>query len=110
MCASLPSEEARALAPAIQDHARAIRMAQEDNEFLDAETAEQIALALAALFMDYDSYNDHQKRLVVGAARYFIQSQDAEGDLTSILGCEDDAQVLNYVAEQLDRKDLRVAL
>jgi len=110
MCELLPDEEARALEPAVREHARAIRAAQENNEFLDAETAEQIAVALVALLADYDGYADSQKMLLIGAARYFIQSQDAEGDLTSILGCDDDAEVLNYVVEQLDRKDLRVAL
>ncbi len=108
LCEVLSPEDARALVPSIKEHARAIQAAQAENEFLDAETGEKISNALVALLMDYERYSDEQKRLVVGAARYFIDSQDAEGDLTSILGCEDDAEVLNYVVKQLNREDLRV--
>ncbi len=101
MCQALPSEEAQALVPQIRDHAQAIRLVQKENEFIDAEMAEQIATALITLFREYDNFSSEHQALVVGAARYFIQSQDVEGDLTPILGCEDDALVLNYVLERL---------
>jgi len=110
MCEALPREEAWALAPAVRDHARAVRSAQKANEFLDADTAEQIASALIAILMDYDSFKDDHKRLIIGAIRYFVTSQDAEADLTSILGFEDDALVLNYVLEIIGREDLKVAV
>lgn len=44
-----------------------------------------------------------QRRMVQAAVRYFVLSDDAEGDLVSLMGFDDDALVLEAVAAQLPR-------
>jgi len=108
MCVELSLSEASALSEEVQNHLEQFRLALQVNEFLDIELAEQVAEALATLLRGYAGFTSEQRSLVVGAARYFIASQDAEGDFTSILGCEDDAQVLNYVLSLIGRESLKV--
>lgn len=43
------------------------------------------------------------RRMVQAAVRYFVLSDDAEGDLVSLMGFDDDALVLDAVAAQLSR-------
>ena len=103
MCETLPAAEA-------SQQLAEIRAALRMNEFLDIALAEQIAEALTDLLAGYGKMPEEHKALVVGAARYFVATQDAEGDLTSVLGCDDDAEVLNHVLTQIGREDLKVAL
>lgn len=44
-----------------------------------------------------------QRRMVQAAVRYFVLADDAEGDLVSLMGFDDDALVLEAVAAQLGR-------
>jgi len=51
---------------------------------------------------------EDERRLVQAAVRYFIIEDDAESDLDSILGLDDDAQVINAVMKRLDRESWMV--
>ena len=110
MCVELSLSEACALSEKVQSHLKQFRLALQVNEFLDIELAEQVAEVLTTLLRGYTELTSEQRSLVVGAARYFITSQDAEGDFTSILGCEDDAQVLNYVLALIGKDNLMVGI
>ena len=80
------------------------------NEFIDITLAENIAQTLRQLLRELAIYPENKRRLIVGAARYFMRSQDAQADLESILGFDDDAAVLNYVLKEIGRSDLKVEL
>lgn len=109
LCTPSTGEDAAALKAAVAEHTLQVRLAMQRNEFLDLAAAEALAHGLNALFDQYlDSPPTHQA-LIVGAARYFVRRDDAEGDLISVLGFDDDTTVFNYVAGAIGRPELKVA-
>ncbi len=48
-----------------------------------------------------DSSPESTRQLVQAAVRYFVIEDDADGDLDSILGLDDDAEVVNAVLSKL---------
>ncbi len=50
------------------------------------------------------------RRLVQAAVRYFVIEDDADSDLGSILGLDDDAEVINAVLTRLGHEDWLVAV
>jgi len=47
---------------------------------------------------------------VIGAARYFVSTQDVNPGTKSVLGLDDDASMLNYVLAAIGRTDLLIEL
>lgn len=110
LCAILSDGQIAALSCDVEAHLKKIRSILARNEFLDLALAERTTNALLALLNDYPKYPDPHRALVVGAARYFVMDQDAENDLHSLLGFDDDAAVLNFVLDAIGRPDLKVNL
>ncbi len=110
MCTALSPAEAADLRRAVSAHVERIRSALTTNEFLDVATAERIADVLTGLLDNYARRTELHRALIVGAARYFVQARDVEPDFTSLLGFDDDVQVLNFVLDSIGRADLRVEL
>jgi len=94
----------------IIDYLNSIKNALRSNEFLDLCLAEKIADTLTKILGDNSNLPEDKLKLVVGAARYFVRVQDAQGDFDSILGFDDDVTVLNYVLKEIGRDDLKVDL
>ncbi|MEM1033222.1 MAG: hypothetical protein AAF928_15520 [Myxococcota bacterium] len=74
------------------------------------EVDRQLARALADRCLQllgtlHDDSPDHERRLVQAAVRYFLIEDDAEADLDSILGLDDDARVLNAVLTHLGHEN-----
>jgi hypothetical protein len=79
-------------------HQEHLRAASRSNEFLDLTQAEELtkrSLALLGL-LGPDTLDAHRK-LILAAVYYFILDKDAESDSDSILGLEDDEQVIAAV-------------
>jgi len=110
LCEVLPDGELTALTVAIADHVEEIKQALRYNEFLDVTTAEKLASVLLQLLGEYFLFDDEEKRLVAGAARYFVHPLDADPDTGSVLGLDDDTAVLNYVLERIGRPELKVGV
>jgi uncharacterized membrane protein YkvA (DUF1232 family) len=110
LCEAVSIDALPELLEAVHQHALQVRQALKTNEFLDVALAEKIAETLAKLLGDIENYPPNQKRLVVGAARYFVKSHDAQADLVSLLGFDDDVAVLNYVLVELGQSELRISL
>jgi len=69
---------------------------------LDVSAAERLAALSRDLVGQMGSLPDGAERgLVQAAVRYFVLEDDAEGDLVSILGLDDDEQVLQAVNRHL---------
>lgn len=94
----------------ISAHLEEIRQAAAKNELLPVDIAQAIAERLRVLLSSLDSFTEEHQRLVVGAARYFISTEDEMPDTESVLGLDDDAAVFNYVARLVGRKDLTIQL
>ncbi len=78
-----------------------------DMEFLDLALARRIAAACEALLTGVGSHgSEDAHRLVQIAVRYFIEDDDDEGDTTSPIGFDDDAEVVDLIARELGREDV----
>ena len=110
LCAVVPSEQVAQLKVQIRLHVQEARQALRHNEFLDVTTAEQVAELLIKLLDEYEDYPKEQQALIVGAARYFAQTEDAEPDTSSLLGFDDDVSVLNSVLDSLGLAERKIEL
>ena len=110
LCENLGLEEVLQLMGEVYEHAQKAQQALKTNEFLDVKTAWRIAKVLNQLLTQYDSFPETQQKLIVGAARYFVHEQDLEPDTASILGFDDDVQVVNYVLDCIGQPELKVEL
>lgn len=97
-----------ALRADVSAHLGAFREAAKRLELLPLDVAEQIASGLLSLFDGYASLPPDHRKLVAGAARYFVSHEDARPDLSGVLGLDDDAAVFNHVARAIGRLDLIV--
>lgn len=95
----------------LEAHLQAIALAKAENEFIDVELANRLGTVSRGLLDEADERDDVDiKRLVQAAVRYFILDDDAEPDLDSVCGLDDDAEVCNAVARYLGRDDLVTAV
>jgi len=110
LCEDVSPDGVAELLIQIAAHVQNVREALRQNEFIDNALVENIAQILSQLIRELANYPENKRRLIVGAARYFLRSQDAQADFSSILGFDDDAAVLNYVLKEISRSDLKVEL
>ncbi len=89
----------------IAAYLESVSHASGENEFLDLATARKLGRGLNHLLRDC---SDVQLPYVQAATSYFINSDDANPDLESMLGFDDDAEVFNAVCHHLGRADLEV--
>lgn len=87
-------------------HARRVAAA---DPFVDIARAEQVAAACLALLDAWPTLDDDARSWVAAACLYFADSDDDEDDFASILGFDDDAEVVNHVAARLGL-DVHIAL
>jgi uncharacterized membrane protein YkvA (DUF1232 family) len=95
----------------LAEHVDRIKEAARANEFIDTSLAERLASACSGLLDRVDGATpEASRRLVQVAVRYFIIDDDAEPDLESVCGLDDDTGVLNAVLRHLGHEDLIVSL
>jgi len=70
-----------------------------ENEFLDINLAERLVATCRNLISACNQQDAEQVALVVAGIRYFLDPDDAEADCESVLGFDDDAQVVNWVIQ-----------
>ena len=76
---------------------------------LDVNLAEAILQACRTLLHEHwSNLSEDQRRLVQVACDYYVDSDDEAGDLESVFGFDDDAEVLNLVVDALHRSELKV--
>ena len=83
---------------------------QQRSQWRDADVDPTLANALSeASLRLLSSLNedspDSTRHLIQAAVRYFVIEEDADSDLDSILGLDDDAEVLNAVIRKLGHND-----
>lgn len=77
---------------------------------VDAELARRITTSLLTLLDHWEDMPKPHRRLLQAACEYFVETTDDDHDFHSVIGFEDDAELLNHVARTLDRDDLVVEL
>lgn len=72
---------------------------------VDSSLAQRIASLLETLMVEA---SPEKFKYVQAAARYFIEDEDAQGDLVSAAGFSDDIAVVNALCRHLGRPDLQL--
>jgi hypothetical protein len=98
----------KALLNELTEYKATLTNALDKNEFLDFQSATQIQNVLNDLLQNWISYPLEHQAMIALATLYFIEENDAESDTQSILGLEDDLQVVNKMLETIGRLDLHI--
>lgn len=101
-------EELDGLRQALADHLAAVEAEATRREHVEVALAADLVAAFTTL-IDGGGLDDDQRALLAGAIDYFLQARDAEDDLSSPIGFEDDAYIANTAFERLGRTDLTVS-
>jgi len=103
-----PVEDLRKEVEQYVGHVREVAL---DSEFVDGELGQALGRCCLALLDGLGRPPEPtEHRLVQVACRYFSLEEDAYRDLGSLLGFDDDVEVLNVVLRILGRDDLLVHL
>lgn len=93
----------------VRGHLVALREAEAAEELMDGKLGKELAVASEALLNRFpDEESEDGKLLIQAAVRYYVLNEDAEGDMDSLVGFDDDALVFNAVVEHLGHGDLAV--
>lgn len=79
---------------------------------VDVNLAHAIATVCRRLLQDlWDDASEDLKKLIQLACVYYSEEEDDEdGDFDSVIGFDDDAQVLNIVLDQVGRTELQILI
>ena len=90
----------------VKDYQKSIHQRSSDDEGVDPALAENLIRASMRLLGTLNDATPEATRQVIQAAvRYFVIEDDADSDLDSILGLDDDAEVVNAVLRHLGHDD-----
>lgn len=109
LCGIVGADEIRDLRAAIQQHLRELNHAARRNELLATDLAEELATKLDQLLVLLESFPPDHQRFIVGAARYFVSSDDVLPDLQGPLGLDDDVAIFNLTVRRIERLDLEIS-
>lgn len=108
---NLPLASKRDLIALINDYADEIARVANRRGDLDINLADCVArCCLTLLNEQWDGEGDHRKRLIQLACYYYVENDDEDGDLQSVYGFDDDAELLNVILEHPDRADLVIQI
>lgn len=86
---------------AVQEHLQAVKAAQRRNEFIDLERAQALAESAHKLIQALDTLTPQARIVAAAAVLYFVTPNDAEDDLGSSVGFDDDGEVLDSALTHL---------
>jgi len=81
---------------------------QARNELVALDLAELLAKRLDDLLASAHVLGGGSRAEIVGAARYFVSTEDATPDIQSCTGLDDDVSVFNHAARAIGRHDLLI--
>jgi hypothetical protein len=90
----------------VRSHFEDLVRVQQRDELIAVDLGELLCVRLEGLLIAAHQFDGETRASVVGAARYFISSDDAVPDERSCTGLDDDVDVFNHVARQIGRADL----
>ncbi|MEQ1503095.1 MAG: hypothetical protein ABMB14_12735 [Myxococcota bacterium] len=91
------------LRAAVEEHLAEVRRAAIDDPFVDLATAERVAAGCHALLDAWSGFDPDARAWTQVACLYFADPRDDEDDLASIVGFDDDLEVLHHVTERVCR-------
>jgi len=90
----------------VRAHVARLTLAQSKSELIPLDLAELLGARLTTLLDLAGKLDPDARAEVVGAARYFVSTDDMLPDEQSCTGLDDDLEVFNHVVESLERPDL----
>lgn len=102
----LAASELASLRVAVRSHFDDLVRVQQRAELVAVDLGELLCVRLEALLLAAHQCDGETRSSIVGAARYFISSDDAVPDERSCTGLDDDVEVFNHVVVLLGRHDL----
>jgi uncharacterized membrane protein YkvA (DUF1232 family) len=108
MCTDATASDLHAMGPEIDRYEEHARTMSDAGRLVDVETAAAVAASLRHMLAATSDYTPSQRALLRGAIAYFVQDDDDELDLDSVIGFDDDARIVSAVAEALGRPDLTI--
>jgi hypothetical protein len=96
---ALPIVSAELLSDQVAQYYKQIEGFANAGEVVDVELAADLTRWCARLLDEIDdAMPESTIRLIQAAVRYFVNFEDADGDLESLIGLDDDAEILEAVA------------
>ncbi|EKD81856.1 MAG: hypothetical protein ACD_39C01604G0002 [uncultured bacterium] len=92
----------------LKDYRKKVAAESLKNSCIDLELVDRMIDTLKKLLSDFHRFNDVEKVVVSVAARYFLDSEDAQLDFSDRFGFDDDLAVLNAALLALGKEDLIV--
>ncbi|MCI5066029.1 hypothetical protein MRY87_09920 [bacterium] len=105
-CEELPEERVAEFFPELDRCVEHFRALAEGAPLLNLNTVERLADVCRELLRLYPECSPKERRLIVGAVRYFASTDDAVSETAFASGLDDDVQVVNHVVEELGRDEL----
>lgn len=101
---SMPLVPLNELEREVSDYLIELEKSSSFNEFLDIRMAQTLTDdCLDLIRLVSNRYSPKHHRILQVAVRYFVLDDDVEGDATSIIGFDDDAEVLQIAKTYLTR-------
>ena len=98
------------LAKIVDEYFAFAKKSLNDNEFIDIDSAALLTEVSHYLISQFDNLSEDDKRYVVAAIYYFVESDDEEHDFNSMFGFEDDIEVMNYVLEKIGHTHKKIEI
>lgn len=105
LCQALAPSDIGDVRAAVEQHVLDLQSAKAEVLHVNLKLGREIGEVLTGLLDQYESFDEKQRALVIGAAAYFVHQDDPQGDTTFGTGLNDDAKVVNYVLNQLGIED-----
>lgn len=86
-------------------HVELARQMHAKNPFVNARFAEAIGRAIDSVVTEWDHFPQDTQYWFKGAIQYFVHSADGEPDFGSVIGFDDDAEVLNACLQLAGKQD-----
>ena len=109
-CEELPDERVAEFIPEVREVVKHFGGLAQKFPMLDMHRVQQLGQVCIELLRIYPEHEAADKKLIVGAVRYFASTDDAISETAFASGLDDDARVMNHVLEQVGREDLIIDL
>ncbi len=110
LCIEIPEEEIPELMTEYREVCKKRGEAAQKNPLFDKVLAAEIQNRCEQLLLVYPRITSAHRKLVIGAVRYCAAIQDGFSEDTFAAGLRDDAQVINYVLEEIGIEDAFIEL
>ena len=104
------SDNSVLLSNKVDEHLSFAKESLSANEFIDIKAAESLAKVSHYLINKLNGFSKEHMQLAVAAIYYFIESDDEEHDFDSILGFDDDIEVMNKILDYIGHSHKKISV